>query len=147
MSIESNKAAVRRFYDLTNAGNLASVNSLFDPRALFHLPGSPSALDLQNYVQQYQDFLKAFPDGKETIDDLIAEGDYVVARTIFRGTNRGISPMMGITSPTGKQVVLPSVSINRLSPDGKIVERWDEYDTLNMMVQLGLMKAPQAAAR
>ncbi len=147
MSIESNKATVRRFYDLTNAGNLASINSLFDPRALFHMPGMPSPVDLKTYTQQYEDFLKTFPDGKETIDDLIAEGDYVVARTIFRGTNRGPNPMMGITSPTGKQAVLSSVSINRLSPDGKIIERWDEYDSLNMMIQLGIVKAPQAAGR
>ncbi len=147
MSIESNKAAVRRFYDLTNAGNLASVNTLFDSRAVFHLPGSPSPIDIQTYIQQYEDFLQAFPDGKEMVDDLIAEGDYVVARTTFRGTNRGPSPMMGITSATNKQVVLPAVSINRLGPDGKIVERWDEYDTLNMMIQLGLIKTPQSAAR
>ncbi len=144
MSIESNKATVRRFFDLTNAGNLASVNSLFDPRAVLHTPGSPSPLDLKTYIQQYEDFLKTFPDGKETIDDLIAEGDYVVARTTFRGTNRGTNRMMGITTPTNKQVVLSSVSINRLSPDGKIVERWDEYDSLAVMIQLGLMKAPQA---
>jgi len=146
MSIESNKATVRRFYELTNAGNLASINTLFDPRAVFHLPGSPSPIDIKTYIEQYEDFLKAFPDGKETIDDLIAEGDYVVARTTFRGTNRGAAPMMGITSATGKQVVLPSVAICRLV-DGKIVERWDEYDTLNMMVQLGIVKAPQIAAR
>ncbi len=144
MSIESNKATVRRFFDLTNAGNLSSVNSLFDSRAVLHIPGAPSPLDLKAYLQQYQDFLKTFPDGKETIDDLIAEGDYVVARTTFRGTNRGTNPMMGITTPTNKQVVLYSVSIIRMSPDGKIVERWDEYDTLDVMIQLGLMKAPQA---
>ncbi len=145
MSTESNKSTVRRFYDLTNGGNLSSINSLFDTRAIFHMPGQTSSLDLKTYIQQYEDFLKAFPDGKDTIDELIAEGDYVVARTTFRGNNRGTMPMMGINSPTGKQVVLPSVSINRLSPDGKIIERWDEYDSLSMMVQLGLMKAPQMA--
>jgi len=146
LSTESNKATVRRFYDLVNAGNLASTNTLFDTRALLHVPGQTSAIDIKTYIQQYEDFLKAFPDGKEMVDDLIAEGDYVVARTTFRGTNRGAAPMMGITSATGKQVVLPSVAICRLV-DGKIVERWDEYDTLNMMVQLGIVKAPQAAAR
>ncbi len=146
MSIESNKATMRRFFDLTNACNLNSVNSLFDPRAVIHIPGSPSPVDLKTYIQQYEDFLKTFPDGKETIDDLIAEGDYVVARTTFRGTNRGTNRMMGITTPTNKQVVLPAVSIIRLSPDAKIVERWDEYDTLGVMVQLGLIKAPQSMA-
>jgi predicted ester cyclase len=147
MSIESNKAAVRRIFDLANAGNLSSINTLFDPRAVFHLPGQTAALDLKTYLQQYAEYLKAFPEGKETIDDLIAEGDYVVARTTFRGTNRGAMPMMGISTPTGKQVVLPSVSIYRLSPDGKIVEHWGEWDSLSMMVQLGLMKAPQATMR
>ena len=146
MSTETNKAIVRRIFDLANAGNLASINSLYETRALFHMPGQTSALDIRTYIQQYEDFLMAFPDGKEAVDDLIAEGDYVVARTTFRGTNRGAAPMMGITSPTGKQVVLPSVAIARLV-DGKIVERWDEYDTLNMMVQLGIVKAPQTAAR
>jgi predicted ester cyclase len=145
MSLEGNKATVRRLYDLTNGGNIASTSSLFDPRAMFHVPGQASALDLKAYIQQYEDFLKAFPDGKNTIDNLIAEGDYVVARITFRGTNRGALPLMGINSPTNKQVVLPSVSIARLSPDGKIVETWAEWDSLSMMVQLGLMKAPVAA--
>ncbi len=146
MSTESNKSTVRRIFDLVNAGNLSQISSLFDQRALLHVPGQMSAIDLKAYIQQYEDFLKAFPDGKETVDDLIAEGDYVVARTTFRGTNRGTSPMMGITSATNKQVVLPSVAICRLV-DGKIVERWDEYDTLNMLVQLGIVKAPQTAVR
>ena len=146
MSTESNKSTVRRIFDLANAGNLASINSLYDTRAVFHMPGQTSALDIKAYIQQYEDFLKAFPDGKEVVDDLIAEGDYVVARTTFRGTNRGPSPMMGITTATNKQVVVPSVYICRLV-DGKIVEQWVEFDSLNMMAQLGIVKAPQVATR
>ncbi len=146
MSTESNKATVRRIFDLANAGNLASINSLYDTRGIVHMPGQTSALDLHTYIQQYEDFLRAFPDGKEVVDDLIAEGDYVVARTTFRGTNRGPSPMMGITTATNKQVVVPSVYICRLV-DGKIVEQWVEFDSLNMMVQLGIVKAPQVASR
>jgi predicted ester cyclase len=48
---------------------------------------------------------------------------------------------MGI-APTGKQVTLSGMMIDRIV-NGKIVEEWEEWDSLGMMRQLGVV--PPAA--
>ena len=89
----------------------------------------------------HQMFLSAFPDGVSTTDDLIAEGDKVVERFTFRGTNNG--SFMG-APPTGKKVTSTGMSIFRIA-GGKIVEHWGENDALGTMQQLGLIPCPDKA--
>ncbi len=77
----------------------------------------------------------AFPDITYTIEDLIAEGDKVVARWSAQGTHRG--DFMGIP-PTNKQVRFSEIEIIRVV-DGKAVEEWEELDRLGLMTQLGVI--------
>jgi len=77
----------------------------------------------------------AFPDARWIVVDQISEHDKVVTRWTFMGTHRG--PFMGI-APTEKQVVFSGICIDRFV-DGKIVEEWEEWDTLGMMQQLGVV--------
>jgi|SRR5579872_705085 len=77
----------------------------------------------------------AFPDARWTVVDQIAERDKVVTRWTFTGTQRGT--FMGIT-PTEKQLVFSGICIDRFV-DGTIAEEWEEWDTLGMMQQLGVV--------
>jgi steroid delta-isomerase-like uncharacterized protein len=86
-------------------------------------------------------FLAAFPDLNITVEDLIAEGDRVVARWTLRGTHQGASLGM---PPTGKQVTMPGISVVRLA-GGKSAEQWVIHDQLGMLQQLGLVPAPAQA--
>ena len=72
------------------------------------------------------------------VEDIIAEGDKVVARLTTRGTQRGA--FMGIP-PTGKQVTVTAIDINCIV-GGKSVEHWLNMDTLGLLQQLGVMPAP-----
>ena len=67
-------------------------------------------------------FRSAFPDLHFTIQDQIAEGEKVVTRYTFRGTQQG--ELMGIP-PTGKQVSIEGISIYRVA-DGKMQQAWIE---------------------
>jgi predicted ester cyclase len=69
---------------------------------------------------------------------VIAEGDGVAARWITRATHRG--EFMGIP-PTGNRVEIMSMGVFRFS-NGRIVESWDNYDTLVLMRQLGVSPIP-----
>ncbi len=138
MSIDANKGIVRKFIELSVAGDETGLENLLDSRALLHHAGMPD-LNVKNYRLLDENNHKGFPDMRWTIDELIAEGDYVVARTTWRGTHRG---QWQNISPSNKQVVLPMVLIFRLS-NGRISELWAEYDQLNLMVQIGAAKAPQ----
>ena len=55
-----------------------------------------------------------------TVEDIIAEGDKVVARITMSGTHQG--ELMGV-APTGKQITLGLIDIVRFD-GGKLVERW-----------------------
>ena len=138
MSTESNKAAVRRFRDALNAGDLDGAVAVFAPHAVVHVSGAPDPLTLEGFKQFGRVFLSAFPGGTSTIEDVIAEGDKVVSRITYRGTHT--RDMMGIR-PTGKSVTVPETIIDQFA-DGKIVESWRLFDQMAMMQQLGVIPAP-----
>lgn len=123
MGIEENKELVRRYNDeIWNKHNIEK----FDDFA----SGEESA----DHVRQ---FLTAFPDVQLTIDDLIAEGDKVVARLRATATNTG--PFAG-NPPTSKKVEILSIRIYRIA-DNKIVQTWAMQDRLGLMEQLGLVQS------
>ncbi len=138
MSTESNKIVVRRFLEAFNAGNLAGVAAVCAPNVVVHNSGAPDPLNLEGFRQLAGVFLAAFPGGKHTIEDLIAEGDKVVSRVTYRGTHTG--DLMGIP-PTYKSVTVSAMIIDQLA-DGKIVESWRLFDQMAMMQQLGVIPAP-----
>jgi predicted ester cyclase len=81
-------------------------------------------------------YLAAFPDTSATFEDVIAEGDKVVSRYSVRGTHTGSTDEYG--PPTGKQIVIEGITLYHFK-GGKLAEKWDRYDNLAVMQQLGLM--------
>jgi len=139
MSTEVNKASMRRFYDeVFNKKNRAAIEEFIDPTQVDHAapPGTPGGLAGAKHTLTM--YLTAFPDLYFTVEDLIAEGDKVVARLTTRGTQQGV--FMGIP-PTGKHVTVTGIDINRLA-GGKSVEHWLNMDTLGLLQQLGVIPAP-----
>ena len=138
MSAEENKALVRRYVEAIHGGNLDEGEEMLAPDFAFHVPGTPGPLDREGFRQLFTGLLAAFPDLAIANQELIAEEDKVAGRWITRGTHRG--DLWGIP-PTGKQVTITSIDINRIA-NGRIAERWHEYDALGMMQQLGVIPAP-----
>jgi steroid delta-isomerase-like uncharacterized protein len=142
MSTEENKALVRRFEEeVWNGRNPSLVEEFFAAGHIFRAAGSPP-LDREGHRQMIAHFQGAFPDGRNTSAELLAEGDKVVQHWTFRGTHRGA--FQGIP-PIGRQVTLTGISIWRFD-GGKIVESWHELDNLGLMQQLGVIPAPGQAA-
>jgi steroid delta-isomerase-like uncharacterized protein len=142
MSAEENKVCVRRLYEeVFNKQNVAAIDDYFAPTVIDHSlpPGVPGGVEgVRLTIAMY---LAAFPDLNFTLEDLIAEGDKVVAHWTLRGTHQGASLGM---PPTGKHITLPGISILRLD-DGKAVETWVIFDQMGMLQQLGLAPAPVQA--
>ena len=80
-------------------------------------------------------FRAAFPDQQWLIEDLIAEGDRVVARSTMTGTHTG--DFFGIPA-SGKSVRMSGVHIVRIQ-DGRIAEHWGNNDDLGLMRQIGVI--------
>jgi steroid delta-isomerase-like uncharacterized protein len=139
MSTETNKELVRRYQEAHNANNLDALDAIVAADLITHsqMPGVPSGIEGGKIVHRMA--VAAFPDFRAEIEDLIAEGDKVVARLTFRGTHSG-TEFMGIP-PSGRQFAFSATSIFRIA-GGKIVEHWGEEDALGWLQQLGAMPAP-----
>ena len=123
MSVEENKTLVRREQEelWNHTGDLDAAEELF-------AVGQAEAAK-----EEAADFRRGFPDVISTIEDLIAEGDKVVARWRSRATHQG--EYMGIP-PTGKEVEFTGISFYRIE-GGKIAESWTVEDQLGLMRQIG----------
>lgn len=138
MTLEQNKAIVRRFFEAFEADDHTALKEVTAPDLVAHLAGAPGPLNREGMLQGISAFSTAFSDRKSTIHDLIAEGDKVAAHTSMTAIHTG--NYMGQPA-TGKQVVIDAFTIEYIK-DGKIVERWFNHDQMDLMQQLGLVPPP-----
>jgi steroid delta-isomerase-like uncharacterized protein len=87
------------------------------------------------FLEFYRGISGGFPDYDINIDEVVAEGNKVVLRFTFRGTNTG--DYFGIPS-TGKSVTMRFVEIFTVR-DGQIAEIWHVANVLDVMQQLGFL--------
>jgi len=129
MSLEENKDLVRREQAelWSHTGDLDAAEELF------------VAYQAEAAKQEAADFRRGFPDVTSTIEDLITEGDKVVARWRSRATHRG--DYMGMP-PSGKEVQIMGISVYRIE-EGKIAESWTVEDQFGLMQQIGAIPEPE----
>jgi len=91
MSLEENKAIVRRYIEAYNKQNLDSLDEFVAPDYVDHANQIRGLVSLKQLMSMG---FKAVPDWHETIEDIIAEGDKVWIRLAYTGTHTG--EMFGI---------------------------------------------------
>jgi steroid delta-isomerase-like uncharacterized protein len=131
--LEKNKAIVRRWYEeMWNKGNLELIDELIASDVTGHSP--IQNVDGVEASKRYVTMSRAaFPDLHFTIEEMIAEGDKVVAVRTLAGTHRG--EYLGV-APTGNHVNITGINVFRIA-DGRIAETSTFVDTLDLMEQLG----------
>jgi serine phosphatase RsbU (regulator of sigma subunit)/predicted ester cyclase len=131
VSVEENKALVRRFLEEQAKGNLDVIDEQLSPdfvdRSL--LPGQgPTREEFKRTVTE---ILDAFSIINFTIEEQIAEGDTVVTkyseRSVIRGEFAGVLPSGTVENFNG-------IYIHRIS-DGKITEEWSQANTLRTTLE------------
>ena len=140
MSIEANKALVRRLWEEGfNKRNLAVADEVVAPDAInYEAPPGMTREGPESVKQIIPMLTAAFPDYHISLEEMIAEGDKVVVRTTVSGTHQGT--FMGIP-PTGKHFTQQQIHIVRIV-DGKGVEHRAVRDDLSMLQQLGVLPPP-----
>lgn len=131
-------ATARRLYDLINAGDIEGFGGLVADDFVEHeeTPGLAPTKDGVRAFFRMQ--LAAFPDLRMDVEDVVANGDKVVARVRYSGTNRG--EFMGMQA-TGKSVDVQLIDMFRFGDDGLLREHWGVLDSLALMQQLGVVPA------
>lgn len=133
MSTDDNKALVQRFFEeVINQKNLAVLDQFVSPDAVNHTV--PSGLP-QGPSQFLSLHLTAFPDVQATVEDLLADGDKVVALVSYRGIHQGAFRAI---APTGKPISVMGINIFRIV-NGQMVEHWGLADRLSALQQLGVV--------
>lgn len=79
--------------------------------------------------------LAAFPDLHFVINDQFTSGEKVSTRWTAKGTNTG---PFGELQATGKEVEIEGLIIDYIA-DGKVAKRWELWDQMAMMQQLGIV--------
>jgi steroid delta-isomerase-like uncharacterized protein len=82
----------------------------------------------------------AFPDLHWTLHDTIAEQDRVMTFSTWTGTHRG--EFMGIPA-TGRRVTVEAWTLDRYR-DSQLIESRIIMDVAGMLIQLGVIPAPEA---
>jgi steroid delta-isomerase-like uncharacterized protein len=138
-TMEANKQISRRMIeDVLNAGRYDAIDELVAPKFVNHDPSVTEDMTGPEGIRQLAEtYRTAFPDLKVKIEEQIAERDRVATRWSARGTHRG--PLLGI-DPTGKESSVTGITIDRIE-NGKIVESWNNWDTLGLLQQLGVVPA------
>jgi len=107
MSVEENKALVRRLFEAFNTRNWDVLDELMVPDYVDHNPHiTGQKPGREGYREALISGTNTFPDFQLAIEDVIAEGDKVVVRSTASGTHRG-----------------EYISILRIV-SGKFVEEW-----------------------
>jgi steroid delta-isomerase-like uncharacterized protein len=134
---EQNKSSVRRlFEEVWNKGHVQVADELFAPTYTHHDSSTPDlGRGPESEKKRVALYRNAFPDIRLTIEDMLAEGETVVARWSCRGTHKG--ELNGI-APTGKQFNINGISIARFT-NGKMFEGYVNWDALSLMQQLGVV--------
>jgi len=135
LSLNENKAVVRRMFEAINRQDLAAVGKLMASDLVMIMNGQQKR-GWEASKQFLRDEFRAFPDLHVTIEDTVAEGDRVFVRLKETATHKG--EYRGL-APTGNKLSYSVAAFWRLS-EGKIAEGWVVYDQLNFLGQLGFVK-------
>lgn len=126
----------QKLVDGLNSGNSSVVDEVFHPEAVIHINGNPQRdLSVQDFRQMVAGLLMAFPDLHFTINDQFTAGEKVSTRWSATGTNTG---PFGEMPASGKTVEIGGFIIDYVR-DGKVAQRWELWDQMAMMQQLGLV--------
>ena len=135
MDTNANKAVYQRLIEeVFNRGELDVVDEVVSADYVLHgappdMPQGPDAIRAT-----VRAFRTAFPDLRIELQELVAEGDKVSARSVMRGTHDGV--LFGIP-PTHKRVEVDGLTMVTVR-DGHVQESWVKNDTLQLFQQLGV---------
>lgn len=135
MTIDANKALVRRFIDeVFVGGSFDAVDELLTDDFTPHTGATmgPGKEPLKAAIRRVA---AGLADVSMTIEDMVAEGDRVAVRLTSRA--RHVGPFMGLPA-SGRSYAIEELHLFRIR-DGRIAEHWHQADFLGMFAQLGVV--------
>ena len=140
---EANKALIRSYIEEVFNKHQPEASDCFVAKDVIeHNPRLPHE-GLAGTKKVLNIVFAAFSDYHGELQDLVAEGDKVVVRVQWTGTQDG--PYQGRPA-THNKLIFSTADFFRIE-NGRIAERWDVVDTLARAVALGLVPPPNAGSQ
>jgi predicted ester cyclase len=132
---DSNDDAVRElvecFYAALDRRDWETVEALVSPRLVAEV-GSSEPLGWNEWRANLEEFIRAFPDGRHEIEEVLVDGSHGITRCRFTGTHTG--EFRGI-APTGTKVSIAGIHIDRFQGDALVAHR-GQLDLHGLLEQL-----------
>jgi predicted ester cyclase len=132
MRNSNTEIAYRWYNEVWNERKAQTIHELLAPEAVAHLT-SGNTTGPDEFKLFWDQLTGAFSEIHLTIEDAVSDGDKVVVR--WKISMKHTGPTLGI-APTQKPVQFNGLSW-LIIREGKIVEGWDGWDSLGMMVTIG----------
>ena len=131
--IEDNRLLVYRFYhELWNDWQFDIISELLSTDLVFHGSLGTQKTGHEGFIEHANLVRSAFPDFKNSVEDIIAEEQKIAACLTFRGTHEG--EIFGI-EPTGRTIQFVGIGIFVFRTD-LISHIWVLGDRLSLLQQL-----------
>src|SRR5882757_6812316 len=129
---KKNKTAIRNLYEnILNTGKLGLLSGIISEDYI----GPQGERGPDGLAGTVSSLRAGFPDIKWAIEDLIADGNKVVVRWSWKGTNKG--EFRGFP-PSNKEVSNHAIAIYQFSGD-KVSNAWIQSDRLEFFTQIGVV--------
>ncbi len=141
MDAEANKAVVRRLFDeVWNGRRYEVIDELYSPDYVVdYRPYSPLRHGPAAVREMVERAWITFPDYREEMLSLTAEGDRVAVHLRVTGTQLG---SWGPLPPTGKRLEFEEIILLTFDDQGRVVHQRGVVDNLNALRQAGVMPTP-----
>ncbi|MEO8475562.1 MAG: ester cyclase [Actinomycetota bacterium] len=138
---EQNAATVRELIQrVLNEGDMGFAEKTLSESYVESSPMPGGTADKAGAIAMFTMMREQTPDMHIQIDDVIATGNKVAARSRMTGTDtNGFSPGM---TPTGKPFSMGAIDVFTFDDAGMNTEHYGVYDIMGTMGQLGLLPTP-----
>lgn len=149
MSVERRNRLLLEAIDGMNARDLEAYGRMFSEDVAVRAPGSTEpVMGRAARVAWVAGLLAAFPDAVVTIVASFHDGERGCVEFRFAGTHTGplVAADGSVVPPTGAWVTFPYCITYRFDEDDLATEVNEYYDQLELLLPLGLLVPPAAAA-
>jgi predicted ester cyclase len=137
VSADENKLLVRRYYEeVVNTGDVDRLAEFISPAFVEVYNNIRHPVGLEGAKAHVLGVRETYPDLHLTVEQQIAEGEWVVTRVTARGTHQGV--WLGMR-PTGEKLEMTAVNIDRVV-DGRIVEHGGAANVLEPFLEIGAIR-------
>jgi predicted ester cyclase len=134
---KDNKDLVRSYYEeIGNTGNIGHIEEFVSEDYTEVFNGIRHPVGIEGAKAHILGVRQTYPDLHITIENQIAEGDWVVTCITAHGTHLG--KWLGM-KPTGKKVIITGVNVDRVI-GGRIVEHGGAANMLEALLEIGAIR-------